>query len=200
MIALHTFSGKVIDLHDPDPDDILLEDIVLGLSHACRYAGHMPEFYSVAQHSLLVAQLCPVTVSRTERLAALLHDSAEAYMGDMTRRLKYAEGMETYRRLEKQLQGVIWRKFGVPTPGLMAGMRLKAQDDLAAIFEQWTLVFELPWDAEEAIPRAVASDFVGSQAHMLRWLAPRLPGRWMPMTHLQAREALRQEIQDAITI
>jgi 5'-deoxynucleotidase YfbR-like HD superfamily hydrolase len=79
-----THTGKLIDVQNPHPDMVDLEDIAHALSMICRYAGHCREFYSVAEHSMLVAtlgyrsDLCPEF-----NLALLLHDAAEAYIGDI---------------------------------------------------------------------------------------------------------------------
>ena len=59
MPYIQTLSGKHINYTDIQHDDIVIEDIATALSHICRFAGHLPEFYSVAQHSVLVSQLVP---------------------------------------------------------------------------------------------------------------------------------------------
>ena len=89
-----TASGRLVDLAHPDPDSICVEDIAHHLSHLCRYAGATRDFYSVAQHSVLVSRHPAVQGYEPE---ALLHDAAEAYTGDLTvpmagnsRRLKEA--------------------------------------------------------------------------------------------------------------
>lgn len=66
---------------DPRPEDVDINDIAHALSNLCRFTGHSSEFYSVSQHSVIASQLVP----RASALAALLHDSAEAYMGDIAR-------------------------------------------------------------------------------------------------------------------
>ncbi|WP_313079128.1 hypothetical protein [Atlantibacter sp.] len=69
MPFIQTLSGKHINYTDIQHDDIVIEDIATSLSHICRFAGHLPEFYSVAQHSVLVSQLVPAEFA-LEALAA----------------------------------------------------------------------------------------------------------------------------------
>lgn len=84
MSWIQTYSGKAFDLWDPQPDQIDITDIAHALSLQCRFNGHCRQFYSVAQHSVLVARLLPEPL----RLYGLLHDAAEAYIGDIVRPLK----------------------------------------------------------------------------------------------------------------
>lgn len=95
-----TSTGKRCDLFEPDADMIDPRDISHALAHLCRFNGHTREFYSVAQHSCIVAELVP----EEHKLAALLHDATEAYLGDMTRSLK--QWMPDYRGFED----VIWMR------------------------------------------------------------------------------------------
>lgn len=118
-----TASGKVFDLHRPHPDDIDSLDIAHGLSQICRYNGRTPIFYSVAQHSLLVASLAahadePPTVT----LAALLHDAAEAYTGDIIRPLK---GLlhPTFHAHELAIETAIREKFSISEKDWRRGMK-----------------------------------------------------------------------------
>jgi uncharacterized protein len=105
-----TVTGRRFDPLDPTPDSIELEDIAHALSNICRWGGHTSEFYSVAQHSVLVSIVCP------PELAAwgLMHDAAEAYFGDIPRPLKLL--LPDYAELEHRTMRVIAEKFGLPWP------------------------------------------------------------------------------------
>lgn len=108
MSYIQTLSGKHINYLDIHHEDIVIEDIATAPSHICRFAGHLPEFYSVAQHSVLVSQLVPAEFA----LEALLHDAAEAYVQDIPAPLKRI--LPDYRRVETYVDGVIHEKFGLP--------------------------------------------------------------------------------------
>ncbi len=81
----YTYSGQVLDLYNLKPSEIELETIAHSLAHQCRFNGHTKEFYSVAQHSILVSEWLPDWL----KMAGLLHDAAEAYIGDIITPLKY---------------------------------------------------------------------------------------------------------------
>jgi hypothetical protein len=83
-IPMQLLSGKAFYVTDPKPEDIDILDIAHSLSMQCRYNGHTKGFYSVAEHSVLVANLVPPRL----RLQALLHDASEAYVGDVIRPIK----------------------------------------------------------------------------------------------------------------
>jgi len=103
-----TYTGLKFHFLDLTSDEICIEDIAHALSLKCRYNGHCRTFYSVAQHSLLVATLAP-----GYRLEALLHDAAEAYLPDIPRPIKYQ--FPALKQLEDKILSVILRKFGIYT-------------------------------------------------------------------------------------
>jgi hypothetical protein len=105
-----TYTGKWVHIRDPHPDEIDVQDIAHALSQTCRFFGHTDGFYSVAQHSVLVSQQVPAS----DALWGLLHDGAEAYLGDLARPLKRAPEMQWYRSLEERFLLCFAQKFGLP--------------------------------------------------------------------------------------
>jgi len=83
-IAMQLVSGKPCFLTDPKAIDISIEDIAHSLSNQCRFNGHTREFYSVAQHCVLVSENVPPELA----LEGLLHDAGEAYVSDLAKPLK----------------------------------------------------------------------------------------------------------------
>lgn len=93
---------------DPRPDEIHIEDIAHSLSLQCRYNGHVKEFYSVAEHCVLVANI----VSPRNALWALLHDASEAYITDIPRPIK--PFLQNYEALESVIMDAVCERFGLP--------------------------------------------------------------------------------------
>lgn len=103
-----TRSGQLIDIMNPTADMIRLEDIALALSHVCRFGGQVNHFYSVAQHSVLVSYLC----DQKHAMCGLMHDAAEAYIGDVIKPLKNILG-DVYEDIETKFTYAIFDKFGL---------------------------------------------------------------------------------------
>lgn len=113
MTWIQTHSRKAFDLLSPRPEDVSIEDIAHALARICRWTGHTRTFYSVAQHSVLCATIAP----RDCKLEALLHDAAEAYIGDISRPLKKMLG-DQIQHIEQRIEVAIASAFGIafPTP------------------------------------------------------------------------------------
>jgi len=108
---IRTASGLQVWPLDPRPEDIALEDIAHALAMQCRFGGHTLTFYSVAQHSVMVSKICSDHQGWAQ--AGLLHDAAEAYLGDMLRPLKRQSLGQGYRDAEHRLLAVIFLRFGL---------------------------------------------------------------------------------------
>ncbi|WP_439122178.1 hypothetical protein [Marivita sp.] len=133
-------SGRRLDLLDPTPVDIEIEDIAHGLAFVARWNGQtFGDFpYSVAEHSLLVetlfSRLCP-NASANERLTALLHDAPEYVIGDMISPVKAAVG-PGYGALDDRLTAAIHIRFGlVATTPTRLKKHIKKADRISAWME-----------------------------------------------------------------
>lgn len=133
-------SGRRLDLLDPSPLDIEVEDIAHGLAFVARWNGqtHGEHPYSVAEHSLLVEDLFGRLAPRPEprwRLAALLHDAPEYVIGDMISPVKAAVG-PGYAALDSRLTQAVHVRFGLPA-SLPAAVKtqIKRADRISAWLE-----------------------------------------------------------------
>ncbi len=133
-------SGRRLDLLDPSPLDIEIEDIAHGLAFVARWNGQTRGDYpySVAEHSLLVEDLVGRLAPRTEtrwRLAALLHDAPEYVIGDMISPVKAAVG-PGYREMDARLAAAVHLRFGLPAkvPDVIK-RRIKRADRISAWLE-----------------------------------------------------------------
>ena len=133
-------SGRRLDLLEPSPLDIEIDDIAHGLARVARWNGQTrgDHGFSVAQHSVLVerlvAELSP-RLSREARLMALLHDAPEYVVGDLISPFKAAIGID-YKALEERLQAAIHLRFGLVAHVPVALKTLfKRADHLSAFYE-----------------------------------------------------------------
>ena len=109
---IQTYTGKRFDLLNPDVDMICLNDIARPLSKLCRYTGHSDRFYSVAEHSIHVSNI----LSSDLALYGLLHDAAEAYIGDIAKPFKDILNLLTggqVSHIEHKIHRVILEHFGI---------------------------------------------------------------------------------------
>jgi 5'-deoxynucleotidase YfbR-like HD superfamily hydrolase len=133
-------SGRRLDLLDPSPLDVEMDDIAHGLARVARWNGQTKgaHIFSVAQHCLLVEALARAKVprlDRTGRLALLLHDAPEYVIGDMISPFKTVIG-DSYKAVEHRLLAAIHLRFGLPArlPETLQGL-IKAADRAAAYLE-----------------------------------------------------------------
>ncbi len=133
-------SGRRLDLLDPSPMDVEIEDIAHGLARLARWNGQTtgPQAFSVAQHSVVVADIVGhlrPRLSAAARLTALLHDAPEYVVGDMISPFKAALGVD-YHEFEDRLLAAIFIRFGLPPkiPGELY-KTIKRADRISAYFE-----------------------------------------------------------------
>ena len=102
-----TNSGVKFNVFSYGLDDINIFDIAHALSNMCRFAGHVKNFYSVAQHSILVSMFA------SDPRYGLLHDASEAYLLDIPSPIKRSQAFSEYRDIERKLQRSIYERFGL---------------------------------------------------------------------------------------
>jgi len=133
-------SGRKLDLLDPSPLDIEIEDIAHGLARVARWNGQTrgDHPFSVAQHSLVVVDILRITAPRltpAQQLHALLHDAPEYVIGDMISPFKNALGLD-YRAFESRLASAIHLRFGLPVePAAALKAQIKRADLMSAFLE-----------------------------------------------------------------
>lgn len=151
-------SGRRLDLLDPSPLDIEIEDIAHGLARVARWNGQTlgAHSYSVAEHSLLVEQLLAVYKPRAtaaEKLTALLHDAPEYVIGDMISPFKAAIGLD-YKAFEARLEAAVHLRFGLPAhPPEALKKLIKRADRACAWFEAVQLAGFTEAEASKHFPR-----------------------------------------------
>lgn len=159
MSWINTYTGRRFDVMNPNVDQVCLTDIAHALSLICRFTGHTERFYSVAQHSVLVSQVC----DPADALEGLFHDATEAYLSDLSRPVKHDPAMIEYRAAEQRLHVTIMQRFNLrlaePPSVKTADMRLVANEAhqlLPKLHPDWTFnnaIVDLtidPWSPLEA--------------------------------------------------
>lgn len=135
--CIRTFSGNNVNVFSVNIDLITIEDIAHSLAHQSRFAGHLPFFYSVAQHCCFCADMAPVYL----KLEALMHDASEAYLVDLPRPIKQL--IPQYNEIEEVLMHQIAKKFHFVWPMSAA---IKEIDDAALKFEWDNYMIKKDWD------------------------------------------------------
>lgn len=154
---IQTFTGRAIDVETMTADDVSIDDIAHALSMQCRFGGHCEHFYSVAQHSVHVAQVVEDWLGQPGLvIEALLHDAAEAYLLDLPRPIKHTPALSEYRALDKRIDRIVRARFGLPEQMSDA---VKRADEIMLATEAKQLMKPPPgsWDlGEQPIAKPIA--------------------------------------------
>jgi hypothetical protein len=156
-----THTGKKICPVNPDPEEICIEDIAHSLAYKCRFGGHTNQYFSVAQHSVIVSNFC------SHSLHGLLHDAAEAYLSDVATTVKCL--FPTMRYAEQILQETIEYKFGLSEVGEDDRKNTKLVDK-AVLLVEWEALIDNPNEYDIAVDT--------DDVPRLHW---KLAGCWMPV-------------------
>jgi uncharacterized protein len=161
---IQTYSGRRFNPTNPNPGAIVIQDIAHSLSMQCRFTGHCHQFYSVAQHSVLVSHVC----NFEDALWGLLHDASEAYLIDIPRPLKKSGYMGAYIEFEHQMQKAICKRFGLPEkepPSVKRAdtvlLATEARDLMQPLHPDWRQPVEpLPFKIEAWSPQQAKDNFL----------------------------------------
>src|SRR3954471_4310664 len=177
-------SGRRLDLLDPSPLDVEIEDIAHGLARVARWNGQTSgaQIFSVAQHTLLVELVLREQMPRVDaryRLAAMLHDAPEYVIGDMISPFKAVLGGD-YKVVEKRLLAAIHIRFGLP-PVLAEEItrQIKAADRGAAFHEATELAGFAETEAKRLFGRDPGLPEATRRDYLTPWSAAKAEKRFL---------------------
>lgn len=142
-------SGCLFDYNDPAGSNVTIEDIAAALSKVCRFAGHIHQFYSVAQHAVNTSRIVPPAFA----FDALMHDTAEAFTNDLPTPLKFA--VPIFKELEARIEAAMGEKFGfrfpLPAPVKLADLQMLGIEKtrLKRDHSEWAVLEGIDWESVE---------------------------------------------------
>lgn len=149
MTLVHLLNGGAFDTANPGAcRSITLDVIASSLAKQCRFNGHTHGFYSVAQHSVIVARNVPFQ----DRRHALLHDAHETITGDIVRPIKAELWNDGLQRLVDSVDEIIYQTLGIDPPDDLTNARIKEADDRALATEKRDLLWPCDWWSVNAEP------------------------------------------------
>lgn len=163
-------SGGRFNYNRPEESDVTIEDIASALSNVCRFSGHLPRFYSVAQHLVNTSHIVKPKLAFT----GLMHDTAEAFTNDLPTPLKWA--LPIFKELEVKIESAMGKKFGFEYPYppeikeadttmlILEKLYVKEDKSVWPLYEQWTPEKVEPFrgmvDLESWQPRRAKREFL----------------------------------------
>lgn len=167
MSWIETYTAKRFDFANLDANDISILDIAHALSNICRFTGHCRDFYSVAEHCVIMSKMGHWT-SDVQKFEALMHDAHEAYIGDMSAPLKYVS--PEFKAFEKRVETVVRRRFGLPeqlSPEIKnADIRMLAMEAKDVMHGNWRA-----WESiNGVIPAQAFPDFLTPKDARIKFL------------------------------
>ena len=170
MSDILTYKGITMDPLNPRPEDLKIEDIAHALSMIARANGHFPIRHLVAQHCIECSEEARMRgLNSRMQLLCLLHDGAEAYLGDFVSPVKHL--MQEYTRAEDQLLDMVYEKFAGECPSPEEEALVKEIDKTLLYYEFLELmgcpVGELPEHPLQSEPQFVEKDWKGVEEEFL---------------------------------
>jgi 5'-deoxynucleotidase YfbR-like HD superfamily hydrolase len=156
--CIRTYTGKKFDLYNPTPEMIDIKDIAKGLSYNSHFGGQTPRFFSIAEHSLMVSwRMVRDYANRPDLLLlGLLHDAAEAYVGDMIKPIKVNE--PTFVELENGILRAVCEKWELDYEDL----KIVKQYDNEVQEREWANFYNISNDLKYMNPDMALNEFLGS--------------------------------------
>lgn len=170
-----TADGEYFDFTAPDPRHFTLNAIAQGLSNTCRFAGQCKTFYSVAEHSVHVSHL----VSPEFALHALLHDAAEAFIGDIPTPLKRL--LPDFKEIELNVEAALFKEYGLPETipdEVKHADRVMLEVERRVLFDRHD-----PWEETEGLPLPKMTLFRFSPVEARNWFINRAKTLGVRWTH-----------------
>lgn len=172
-MKFYTYTGKMIEITDPEKSAICSEDIAHALSLICRASGHFKHFYSVAQHSINCMREAQARgYSRRVCFAALLHDASEAYLCDVPSPLK--ADLPQYKKIESKFQDEVWKKYGLYPLTEEEEKQVKSIDE-AVLWYEFKMIHTIPISFSKtpmlcSVPQVAYCDMQSVEMILLREL------------------------------
>jgi 5'-deoxynucleotidase YfbR-like HD superfamily hydrolase len=180
-------SGAKFNYNRPEESDVTIEDLASALSNICRFAGHLPRFYSVAQHLVNASHI----VSDQHAFTALMHDTAEAFTNDLPTPLKWA--FPIFKELEVKTEAAMGAKFGFEYP---YPAEVKEADTIMLMLEKYYVKEDdTVWPNYEQYTKKVVKPYL-NKVELESWQPRRARREFLERYH-ELKDGLEQQRAEA---